>query len=74
MYQLYGVVMLALEMYSPTLDRSRVVLHPSGLKLPDTTRYRVYAYVLARTPLHAERVSHHVGMETTLHFTRFGSG
>ena len=58
-YSLYGLMMFALELYSPTLDRVRVVLNPRNFSIPDTSYYRVYAYVIAEDRRDAERLSTH---------------
>ncbi len=61
MFSLFGLVMIAIELYSPTLHKVRVLLNPVGLRIPDTTAYRVYAYVIAEDRKDAERLSVHGG-------------
>ena len=56
-YTRLGLVVFALELYSSTLGRVRVVLNPSTFTLPSATTYRVHFFVIATDSEDADKLA-----------------
>ncbi len=56
-YSKLKLVLFAIEIYCPALNRVRVLLNPRGLLVPDTAEFRVFGYVIASDQLEADRIS-----------------
>ena len=55
-YSTLGLVMFALELYSPKLRRARVMLNPFDVRVPAVTTYNVHCFVVAQDKDDAEKI------------------
>jgi hypothetical protein len=60
-YTQLGLVVFALELFSPQLEKERLVLNPVGFTIPDVTLYQVHVYVIAEDKKAADAVTNLVG-------------
>jgi hypothetical protein len=53
-YDNLGITVIAVEMYSRSLQKERVVLNPNHLTIPSVFEYRVHVYVIAEDKKQAD--------------------